>query len=281
MFTRSPLRAADPTSATITLSSTPIGWQGTALGGGGVNDVGIGFVGGEDLCVEGVSCDNFTLTIGGSPADWINAGKMVHVHLEWTVPVQDFDLYIHKGDLNGPVVASSGNGATNGILTSEDTDLDPKRPAVGTGTFAVHVVYYTATLADQYRATARVVDAPVTPPPPPPPPPPGAEPAGTARFYNYIAPPGLGDDSGEPSIGVNGRSEKTFSGVPNGGTVNYFGGFLPYMLRVTFNDGVWPAKATWETPPLTVATAPRVAGDPILFTDRVTGRTFVTQEIGL
>jgi hypothetical protein len=37
---------------------------------------------------------------------------------------------------------------------------------------------------------------------------------------------------------------------------------------------------TWETAALTVATAPRVYGDPILFTDGEMGRTFVAQEIG-
>src|SRR5207249_4151722 len=110
----------------------------------------------EDLCEEGVTCDTFILTLGGTPQDWTSAGKLVHVHLGWTLPTQDFDLYIHKGDLSGPVVANSGNGATNGILTSEDADLDPASPSIGTGVFAVHVVYYAATSADQYAATASV-----------------------------------------------------------------------------------------------------------------------------
>src|SRR5439155_24150977 len=69
--------------------------------------------------------------------------------------------------------------------------------------------------------------------------------------------------------------------IPNGGTANYFGGFLPYMVKVTFDDCQSPAKATWEQKPLLTANTPRVFGDPILFTDHTTGRTFVTQLEGL
>ena len=274
------VEAANPAAATLNPTSTSVSWQGTATAGGAVGDPVLGFVEAEDLCVEGQTCDTFTLTIGGTPADWANAGKLVHIHLGWTLPTQDFDLYIHRGDLNGPVVATSGNGATNQVLTSEDADLDPASPSIGTGTFAVHVVYYAATAADQYMATASVASVP-PPPPPGPTPTPTTEPAGTPRFYSYLAPPGVGDDAGEPSIGVNWKTEKVFNGIPNGGTVNYFGGFLPYMLRATFNDGFTPAKITWEKAPLFMATLPRLFGDPILFTDPHTGRTFVSQEMGL
>ncbi len=269
--------AASPAAATLTPTSAPAIWHGTATGGATPNDAtGLGLFGSEDLCQEGINCEVFTLTVSGAPADWAAAKKLLHVHLGWTIPTQDFDLYIHKGTLAGPVVASSGNGATNGILTSEDADLDPTNPIVGTGVFAVHVVYYNATQADQYTGTASVIDVP-----PPPPPPPSQEPAGTPRFYSYLALPGVADFAGEPSIGANRKSERSFNGIPNGGTVTYFGGFLPYMLRATFNDGLWPPKVTWEKAALTVATAPRVYGDPILFTDGVAGRTFVAQEMGL
>jgi hypothetical protein len=256
-----------------------VSWQGTAVAGGATGDPVGGLLTSEDMCVEGVSCDTFTLTIAGTPQDWINARKLVHVHLGWTIPAHDFDVYIHKGGLGGPIVATSGNGATNGILTSEDTDLDPSKAAVGTGTFSVHVVYWTATAVEQYQATASVIDVP-SPPSPTPTPTPVIEPPGSPRFYNYLSPPGVADDAGEPSIGVNPKTEQFFNGTGNGGTVNYFGGFLPYMLRVTFDDSVFPAKANWEKAGLTVATAPRVYGDPILFTDQDTGRTFVSQELG-
>jgi len=274
------VHASNPNAGSIGLTSSPVTWQGTATAGGAIGDPLLGLVTSEDMCIEGTSCDTFMLTISGTPADWINAKKVVHVHLGWTVPVQDFDLYIHKGDLNGPIVADSGNGATNGILGREDADLDPSSPSIGTGTFAVHVVYWTATAAEQYTATASVENAPA-PPPPGPTPTPATEPAGTPRFFNYLAPVGVADDAGEPSIGVNWKAERINGGIPDGGTVNYFGGFLPYMLRVRFNDSFTPAKASWEKKALTVATAPRLAGDPIMFTDHQTGRTFVSQEYGL
>ena len=280
LLTQQTVQASNPSSGSINLTSASISWQGSALAGGAIGDPAAGLITSEEMCVEGVSCDTYTLTIQGTPQDWINANKLVHVHLGWTQTAQDFDLYIHKGDLNGPVVASSGNGVTNGILLTEDADLDPARSSVGTGTFAVHVVYWTATAAEQYTGTISVANVPAQPAPTPTPTP-ANEPPGTPRFYSYIAPPGVADDAGEPSIGVNWKTEKTFNGIPNGGTVTYFGGFLPYMLRTTFNDGFFPAKVNFEKVPLVVATAPRLFGDPILFTDPRTGRTFVSQEMGL
>jgi len=121
--------------------------------------------------------------------------------------------------------------------------------------------------------------APRTPPPPPP------APAGTPRFFNYVSPQGTGDDAGEPSIGSNWTREQVFSNsmrsIPNGGSTTYFGGFLPYLLKITFNDCQSPALATWEQKPLLTANTPRVFGDPILYTDPTTGRTFVSQLEGL
>lgn len=109
--------------------------------------------------------------------------------------------------------------------------------------------------------------------------------AGPPRFFNYTSPTGVGDDSGEPSIGSNWTRETSFSNslrsIPNGGTANYFGGFSPYMLNVVFNDCQSPALVTWNQKTLLTANTPRAAGDPILYTDKQTGRTFVCQEEGL
>ena len=109
--------------------------------------------------------------------------------------------------------------------------------------------------------------------------------AGAPRFFNYPSPPGTADDAGEPSIGSNWTTEQLFGNsagsIPNGGSANYFGGFLPYMVKVTFNDCQSPALVTWDQKPLLTANSPRVYGDPILFTDHATGRTFVSQLEGL
>ena len=146
------LGAAGPTAGTITPTSPPIEWRGTAVGG--VSALG------ESTCVEGTSCDTFTLTVSGTPADW--AGKRIQVSISWLLVGSDYDLYIHKDSNDGPLVASSVQGAGSqgeaaGIV-----------PAVhGTGVFTVHVVYSTATVGDQYNGKAVVAGEPVANPAPP------------------------------------------------------------------------------------------------------------------
>lgn len=61
----------------------------------------------------------------------------------------------------------------------------------------------------------------------------------------------------------------------------FFGGFSPYALRIKFDDRTSPATVTWDQTQLRLATGLRVAGDPILFTNKDTGRTFVSQLFGL
>jgi PKD domain len=104
---------------------------------------------------------------------------------------------------------------------------------------------------------------------------------GVPRFQNYTAPAGIADSVGEPSIGCNWKSETSNSNsmfsIPNGGRVMLFGGFSPDLYRATFNDCSSPAGVLWEAKPLVTASTPRALGDPILFTDHDTGRTFVSQ----
>jgi hypothetical protein len=146
------IRAANPTSGTMTSTSAPLSWDGTALGG--TNN-------GEGTCVEGVNCDTFTLTVAGTPADW--TGNRIQVAVSWILLANDYDVYIHKTDNSGPVVDQAAHGAPS---TSEKAYIEPATD--GTGVFTVHVVYFTAEAADQYHAVATVV--PAFPPPPPPPP---------------------------------------------------------------------------------------------------------------
>src|SRR6202171_1128223 len=108
---------------------------------------------------------------------------------------------------------------------------------------------------------------------------------GVARFFHYAAPAGIARDVGEAPIVCTWKSEQSFSNsmlnIPNGGRVMLFGGFSPDLYRATFNDCSSPAKPLWEAKPLLTASTPRAAGDPILFTDHTTGRTFVSQLEGL
>jgi len=66
-------RAASPTSGTLTTTSADITWRGTASGGAAVGDPALGLITSEEMCIEGTTCETFTLTIGGTPADWANA----------------------------------------------------------------------------------------------------------------------------------------------------------------------------------------------------------------
>ncbi|HEV7891071.1 MAG TPA: sialidase family protein [Pyrinomonadaceae bacterium] len=251
--------AASPVSTTLSPTATaPVTWTGTAIGGGALNASPV--VGSETLCRDGLTCDTFTLNVGGTTAAW--AGKRIRVKMEWNLPVTDYDLYIHKGSNSGPVVASSGNGVTalGGPLTSEETTIDPS--ASGTGVYTVHAVYYVATTIDQYRGSA-VVEAKPIPPATPTPPPTTAVPP---TYQNFAAPSGLGESAGEPTVGVNWKT----------GTAMFVSALQ--TLRVRFNDSVAPATATWEdvSAPLTSVNTL----DPILFTDGAAGRTFVSQLAG-
>jgi hypothetical protein len=187
-------RASNPSAGTINATATtPLTWTGTATGGGALNAPLL--IGSEDLCQEGLTCDTFTLTVGGTAADW--AGKLIHIKIEWLLPVTDYDLYIHKDSNSGPVVASSGRGATSPTepLTLEDTTIDPS--VSGTGVYTIRAVYYAATALDQYHGTAIIEGKPA----PQPTPPPSNETA--PRYQNYQAPPELGNSAGEPTLGVN------------------------------------------------------------------------------
>jgi hypothetical protein len=82
-------------------------------------------------------------------------------------------------------------------------------------------------------------------------------------FAAYPAPAGLGVSSGEPSIGVDWKTNN----------VMYIAGLQ--TLRVHFDDCSSPAQATWLDKSFT--TTSTLSLDPILFTDPTTGRTFSSQ----
>ena len=250
--------AANPKEGTVTPSTTDtLTWKGTVSGvpptGGGA-------------CVEGTNCDSFKLTISGTPEEWVAAGKQVVVRIDWLANANDYDLTVHKGSVNGPVVGSSG--AFGG--TSEQVVLNPRSKSVGTGDFYVKAVYFAVASADQYTGSARVADSG-----PPPtvavPPASGVAP----RYQNHTPPPAgpatLGLHAAEPSIGVNWKTEgiatpgSGFAATPeNGGRAMYIA--LLQTLRVTFNDSCPSSPAAlWEDKSFVSTTA--ITFDPILFTD--------------
>jgi hypothetical protein len=202
-----PLQAADPTSGTLgpTLGAS-VSWKGTAPGG--VSD-------GESTCLEGVNCETFVLNVAGEPANW--SGKRITLKIAWLNDTTDYDVYIHKDAVNGPLVTRSADGFT----TSEAVFIDPE--ASGTGAYAVHVVYFTATATDQYSGVATTTEKPTT----------GVSSQTPPRYFNYPAPGGLGRTSGEPSVGANW----------NTGNLMYVAWLE--TLRITLDDSSSPAKSTW------------------------------------
>src|SRR6266851_1092408 len=265
--------AANPGSGMISVTTTtPIPWDGTATGTGAAN--------GESSCVEGVSCDTFTLTVGGIQADWATAGKRVEVRTLAPNGADDYDLVIHKTSNSGPIVDSSGNGP--GGLSGAEVEVAHISPATdGVGVFTVHVIYFATVPGDQYHGTAAVV--PLVPTPPP------AAPADTGPkvgYENFEAPGVLtpvtvstgptveymGRGAGEPSIGVNWNSLP-----PNNvtGVTNFQSDLETLFITFANSCPTGGPTATWVNRP--APTSVVIDSDPIGFTDRQTGRTFAAE----
>ena len=155
----------------------------------------------ETTCIEGVNCDTFTLTLSGTPADWV--GKRARLTISWANSADDFDVFVRKGTTSGPLVGSAANSGGG----PETVELDPGVASVGTGTFTVRVVYFLVNggLTHNYQGTASAVTAAVPTPTPSPgaTPTPTPVPPGIPRFVNHYAPPGVMEDAGEPTMGVN------------------------------------------------------------------------------
>jgi hypothetical protein len=193
------------------------------------------------------NCDNFRLTVTPAPFPFI-VQITVHVNV-----VDDWDLKVY--DAAGSLVATSGNSP------GQDEFVVLTNPAAGT--YTIQGVNFAAAT----QAFGLAVLAPL--------PNDGAPPAaGPPPVYSVFADPGE-HSSGEPSLGVNWRSEK----ADNGGTVMYVSGLN--TLRLRFDDCTSPAllhpDGNWQD----VSPANAITSlDPILFTDPATGRTFSSQLLG-
>ena len=104
--------AATPANGTLSTTSGPLAWDGPSTGGTSPD--------GEATCIEGTTCDTYTLTI--APGDY--TGKRVRFKVTWTVPTDDYDVYVHQGSKAGPIVQSSTGGAPS---TAEENTFDLNR----------------------------------------------------------------------------------------------------------------------------------------------------------
>jgi hypothetical protein len=236
-----PAFASTPSSGTLTpVNGSSAGWTGSGIAGATTD---------ETTCVDGTDCDVFTVTLTGSPSSY--QGLVLAINIAHSVTLNDYDLYVHKGSLTGPVIASSTNGIPE---TSEAVVIDPT--VSGTGVYTVHVVDSNVAPGDPYHGVATITTPPTD-----------SQARGTAPTYaNYQSPTGLGDSSGEPSIGANFNSGHIMTQA------------VFDTLQVSFSASTSPATATWllkDGPNTNITTL-----DPILFTDSQTGRTIVSQLFG-
>lgn len=144
-FTASQLaRAAAPSSATLSQTSGPVAWDGFAAAAAASPD-------GEATCVDGTTCDTFTLTL--APADY--RGQRIHYKVSWTIAANDYDVYVHQGAVDGPVLSPPGGGAPS---TAEEgaVDINAVVTAGVNDTYTIRVVYFTVAGFDPYHGTAAV-----------------------------------------------------------------------------------------------------------------------------
>jgi hypothetical protein len=139
--------AANPTEGTLNPgSTTALQWVGDIVG------ASVGGAGGEASCVDGTSCDVFTIHLSGTASDY--AGQQLQIQITFSAP-QDYDLYVHKDSVNGKVIYPGENGGPPG--TSEQVVINPATS--GAGDYVVHVLYGVANPAAQYQGTAKLQSA--------------------------------------------------------------------------------------------------------------------------
>src|SRR4051812_38288211 len=173
-----------PPAGTLTEASGPV----TFTGGPYLVSNPSSQVNGTPTCNAVLVCEEFTLTVSGlTPAT--TASKYIRVEVRWPeVGTTQYDLYVFEGTTaTGHIIAQNlGN----------QTYVDPDvvlLPAIN-GTYTLRIVPFLvpptgSTITGTINLVPFPAVAPVTPGAPP-------------TFSNHISPPALGNNAGEPSIGV-------------------------------------------------------------------------------
>ncbi|HLF57134.1 MAG TPA: sialidase family protein [Thermoanaerobaculia bacterium] len=208
--------------------------------------------GDQPLCEDPVlPCDDYLLDVD-IPAGYkaLNPDHRIVIQIDWDATANDFDMFLL--DDAGAVVDDSATGGNPEIIVLPVTD--------GLRHLRVRVEPFLVTNST-YNGTITLGPAPFTPFIP------GSEPPPV--FRNFAAPNNWGENFGEPSIGVN----------PTSGNVMFTGrrylNVAGKTLRVAFDDATDPAGSTWTD--VTPVSSMGTSADPIGYTDRTTGRTFVSQ----
>jgi hypothetical protein len=209
-------------------------------------------------------CDFFTLMTAASA---LAATNNIQFTVTWPdannpIDQSEFDLYVY--DSSGNVIASAFSGNASPRMASLAIPPDGTQ-------YTVQVVPFNPQ-GFSYKATVQLVPKPAFTPPPPNP--------GAARFQTYMSPAGLGENAGEPSIGIDwtAKDPTLKHGTVNQGGVSFFQSG-PNTLRVSFDDCSSPAGHQWDDVS-TPLVQQFVLSDPIGFTDSTTGRVFSVDLIG-
>ncbi len=201
------------------------------------------------------------------PADFdvSNPNKQIRAEISWANANEDFDLYI------------SNTANCFGIVGTAEGSANPEVVTIpagkGDATYRLCIIAFQA-LGGNVTAKVSIADGAIPPPPAPVPVAPGLPP----RFKVHPAPPTLANDAGEPTVGYNPLSKRAM--------------FIAYLQanRITFKENL-PAPADplndalpescdaqWEDKSGLITTVNTV--DPLMYTDKVTGRTFNSQLAG-
>jgi hypothetical protein len=143
------INAATPASGTLSLTSAPVSWDGFSSSAAASPD-------GEATCIDGTNCDIFTLTL--APGDY--RGKRVRYKVTWTNQLNDYDVYVHRGAVTGPVLSPPSGGPPS--TAEEDTfDVNAVVTAGINDTYTVRIVYFAVTGSDPYRGMLSLESIPV------------------------------------------------------------------------------------------------------------------------
>jgi len=142
-------RAAMPATGTLSATSGSVSWGGPSTGGASPD--------GETTCIDGTTCDVFTLKI--APGDY--TGQRVRFKISWGIQTNDYDVYVHQGSLDGPIAGQSGNGAP-GTAEESTFDLNAVVTAGVNDVYVIHVVDFTVAPLDPYHGVASLEAIPKT-----------------------------------------------------------------------------------------------------------------------
>ncbi|MEX2554200.1 MAG: hypothetical protein WEB06_01050 [Actinomycetota bacterium] len=130
-----PARGATPDSGTVSPTSPTLSYQGAELTGAPIA--------GPPLCVEGVICDTFTLTLEVPAGFYETETRELVASISWEDNANDLDLFVCPGTQQEDPECSDGTSELSAGTDSETIVIKEPQP----GTYRVIAVAYGGTTA--------------------------------------------------------------------------------------------------------------------------------------